>query len=83
MRVDLDGANVPRTLRIPLWFGLLKLKHREKLSFEERTGHFWMKPLGKYRLIWCSESSDAPPVARGEHPVKTPRPPKFAARGRD
>jgi hypothetical protein len=55
---------VPRTLRVRLFTGMLKVKHREKLNFEERTGHYWMRPLGKYRLIWCPDAAPAPRETR-------------------
>jgi len=58
------GKDVPQTLRINLGVGTLKVKHREKLNFEERTGRYWVRPMGKYRVIWCPTFSPA----KGESP---------------
>lgn len=43
--------------QIHLWFGTLKIKHRERLTYEERHGRVPVIALGKNRLTWWSNSA--------------------------
>jgi hypothetical protein len=46
-------------LRIPLWFGTLKVKHRERLRYEERWGQVPVWRFGRSLCVaWWPRGSE-------------------------
>lgn len=52
-----------RTRRWRLWFGVLKLTHREHLDFDERRGVWPSLRIGNRYFIWKSYSAIAAAAA--------------------
>ncbi len=46
-----------KSRRIPLWFGVLKIRHREQLLFEERQGKVPVWAVGNYCLAWWAHAN--------------------------
>ena len=46
-----------KSKRIPLWFGVLKIRHREQLLFEERHGKVPVWAVGNYCLAWWTHEN--------------------------
>lgn len=59
-----------RTRRWRLWFGVLKLAHREQLDFDERRGVWPSVRIGKRYLIWKSYAATS--AAPKDKSVSTP-----------
>lgn len=64
-----------RAARIPMWFGVLKIRHREQMRFEERRGKVPIWMIGNRCLAWWS-AQDASTAAETPHlPPKPAVPP--------
>ena len=63
-----------KSKRIPLWFGVLKIRHREQLLFEERHGKVPVWAVGNYCLAWWAhgKGQGAPGHPKSVHAVGLP-----------
>jgi hypothetical protein len=67
-----------KSTRIPLWFGVLKIRHREQLLYEERHRLVPVWTIGDYCLIWWANPGRAArnPIATWAGKSKDKAPPK-------
>jgi hypothetical protein len=69
-----------KTIQLPFHFGVLKIKHRDQLNFDERRERLPMVALGHKRLIWWS-NANLDDDRRGVE-VRSPAPVGFLSRFR-
>jgi len=58
-----------KSKRIPLWFGVLKIRHREQLLFEERHGKVPVWEVGNYCLAWWANANGHDVTSSAAKPV--------------